>query len=180
MGRDILERLGKIKEGFMEKKEVLLMERLRMIEHLLQQKKKNEEWKKKIDLFLVQKEEGCLVLSFLRSSYLTESHKFLLTFYREEPFLEEEPDYMVLDLYHFFASTSADLQKLKKEIEKKFVHIFAAEQEEIRRWYMEELYQGFGRVLFSIVEKQEEGMDIFYGGFMEELNWIGRIKVLEL
>ena len=174
-----LERLEKIKEVFMEKKEVLFMKRLETIENLLRQEKKNGKWKKAIGSFLLQKEEGYLVLSFLRSSYLTKSHKFLLAFYREEPFLEEEPDRMILDLYYFFAPASADLQKLKKEMEKQLPHIFAAEQEEICRWYMEELYQRFGEVLFSIVEKQEEGIEVYYGGFMEELDWIGRITGLE-
>ena len=34
---------------------------------------------------------GCLVISFLRSSYIVNSHEFYLAYYEKEPFIQEEP-----------------------------------------------------------------------------------------
>lgn len=166
------------KEFLIEKKQVLLLERLEIIKNSLKEeiRNKSSRWKEEIFSWLAEREEGCLVLSFLRSSYLTGSHKFLLSFYQEEPFLEENPDSISIDFYPYFAPAKADIQELNRAMEKEFVAILAAEKEEIRRWYLDQLYQEFKTILPSLLENQENGIDIYYGGFMEKLDWVGRME----
>lgn len=172
-----LERVEKIKEFLEEKKNVLLEERFRKIKNLLKEETENgnSRWKEEMLSFAAEKEEGYLVFSFLRSSYLTGSHKFLLSFFIEELFLEENPDSILISFYPFFMAARVDMKEMEREMENMFVHLLSAEKEEIYRWYMEQLYQGFGVILSSVLEKREDGIEVYYGEVMEEVYWIGRV-----
>lgn len=178
MENGVLERIEEIKVFLEEKIEILLKNRLEKIEVLLKEEIENGNCKLQKELFRLaeSREEGAIVCAFFRSSYLTKSHKFLLAFYKEEPFLEESPDCIWIDFHLFFQSADEDFQRINREIEKKFIRVLSAEKEEIRRWYMEQLYQEFGGVLFSLLGEEKEGIEVYYGGFMEELYWVGRVK----
>lgn len=122
-------------------------------------------------------QEGCIVISYARSSYITQSSLFLISYYVKEPFLEEEPDCFYYDMGPFFEGMEDDWLALNHKLEEKFVRIFSSEKEEVRRWYMGQIYINCSHVFRAVIDdmKAEKNKDIFYGGYMEDLELIGRI-----
>ena len=123
------------------------------------------------------KETGSIVISFLRSSYITGSHEFSITYYGGEPFVEEEPDGTCLDMRLLFTSVETDLQEIDHELEAQFLKVLPAEKETVHRWYLEQLYIGLGTVLEEVLAEiqKDDGMGVYYGGYMEELRMIGKV-----
>ena len=82
--------------------------------------------------------EGRLVISWLRSSYKTESCAFYIAYYLDDPFVEEKMDSACYSMKILLDGIGEDLEFMGKKLRKKFVHVMSPETEEIRRWYMEE------------------------------------------
>ena len=117
------------------------------------------------------------MISFLRSSYITESHEFYIAYYFDEPFVEEEPDSRYYDLGLLFEGIDNDLECMNKELGKKFIRILSSEKEEIRRWFVDNIYIGLGKsfkLLFEDIQPQRN-LEVFYGSYMGELELIGKV-----
>jgi len=129
----------------------------------------------------VEKEKCSTVISFLRSSYITRSHKFKIAVYSGEPFVELNPSYENdASLAVFFeAATEQDIQDLIKKVGEKYIRITAAEKEEIRRAYMEKLYRG-SIIVFQALMKDDTvqmhtDIKVYFGEEMGELIELERI-----
>lgn len=121
--------------------------------------------------------KGSLTISYLRSSYITREHVFWVAFYADELFVEEYPPNFYFRLDTLFESVHDDLQEMMKIMRKKFIRILEAEKEEVYRWYVEQLYKNIGLILKPLLAemKGEKGINIYFGGFMEEVDLIGSI-----
>ena len=121
-------------------------------------------------------EKDCLVISFLRSSYITGSHRFKLAVYEGEPFIEKTPLHKMLPLEFLYQDSNEELNRLMGILKKKFMNITEAEQELIRQHYLEVLYQSsevlFKRTIESVSENIGK-IKIFFGEEMGEIQEIG-------
>ena len=79
------------------------------------------------------KGDGRLVISCLRSSYITGSFDFYIAFYAGEPFVEEEPDSAYYSMAVFWDGIGEDLERMGKKLRRKFIRVMSSETEEIRR-----------------------------------------------
>lgn len=123
------------------------------------------------------KKEGSLVISFLRSSYITNNQEFYIAYYEEEPFVEEEPDCIYFDMKRAFGGIEEDWHEIDEVLHQKFIRVFAGEKEEIHRWYMERIYIALENIMKTAVEKMHKSgaITVYYGGYMEEIKAIGSI-----
>jgi len=123
-------------------------------------------------------EKSCLVISFLRSSYITKSHKFKFTVYDGEPFMERNPPYQMVSLSLLYQEADRELERLIKRAKEKFVNITNMENELIRQVLMEKLYES-SKILFkSIIERNTEdkgGIKVFFGEEMGDIQEIGEL-----
>lgn len=173
MGKRKMERIDEMKDCLKEEKEELAKERIRK----MKAQGIEEGFSKTLEQWSIGREKGSIVIAFLRSSYLTKSHKWYIGFYDGEPFVEEEREKMYYPLPSMFQEIKEDFLLLRKKLEKKFPRLLSSEEEEIRRWYMEQLYRDMGQVLEEFFKKREKegNLPVLYGGYMEELLPIGRI-----
>ncbi len=125
---------------------------------------------------------GMVVIAYLRSSIVTGSHVFCIAYYKGEPFVEEEPERVYLDLRGVFKDAEADCMEMNRILGKKFVRVLDAEKEEIRRWYLHLLYERLGT--FTKPKEEECGtagrIPVLYGGYMETLHrtgWSGGLRI---
>ena len=127
--------------------------------------------------FAVENEEGRLIISSLRSSYITGSFDFYIAFYADEPFVEEEPDSVCCSMKFLLEGIGEDLECMEKKLRKQFIRVMSSEVEEIRRWYMEEIYGEFEGIFRRLLEdmKEERHVDVFFGSYMDRLEAIGRV-----
>lgn len=119
-----------------------------------------------------------IVITWLRSSYITGSHKFRIAAYEEEPFVEEEPEHIYFSLDFFFDFVEDDMHLFLKHLQKQYIHIFKSEIEEMRRYYMEQLYKRCIHFFCNAVDVSgQEGdsgrITVFFGEEMGELVEIG-------
>ena len=105
-------------------------------------------------------EDGTIVISYLKSSYITKSHKFKIAQYADAPFMELYPLFEYVDAKFLFDHINNDMIKLINRLENKFFRIKNSEKEEIRRYYMEWLYEE-SRIIFKQVI-----LDIFSGSLI--------------
>lgn len=127
---------------------------------------------------LADSRQGYLVISYLRSSAVTESHEFYFAYYADEPFIEEEPDGVILEFGEFFHGLEEDISELKNCLSKKFIRIFSSELEEIRRSYTLCIYAECEKLFCWVLDNVSEqiGIDVWYGEYMgETVNKIGTI-----
>ena len=70
-----------------------------------------------------------------------------------------------------------DLENMNGKLRQKFIRIMASEQEEIRRWYMDEIYRRMGGVFRKEWgNREKEGqVDIFYGNYMDSVERVGQV-----
>lgn len=127
-----------------------------------------------------EKQAEVLVISWLRSSYVTGSNKFKLACYETEPFVEEEPVCRFYGISAFFKFVDDDIQSFRQHLEKQYIRILKSEMEEIRRTYMERLYRKcmlFFQMAVDAWKVQSEvtGIKVFYGEEMGELMQIGNL-----
>lgn len=123
------------------------------------------------------KTDGSLVISFLRSSYILNSYEFYIACYEGEPFVEEEPDCTYFSMKSTFSGIEEDFHEMDEELHQNFIRVFAGEKEEIHRWYMERIYIALESIMQMAVEKMQKskGVNVYYGGYMEEVKIIGSI-----
>lgn len=57
---------------------------------------------------------GMVVIAYLRSSIVTGSHVFCIAYYKGEPFVEEEPERVYLDLRGVFKDAEADCMEMNR------------------------------------------------------------------
>ena len=111
-------------------------------------------------------EQEIIVISYLRASYITETHEFYVGEYEAEPFVEEIK-HGFISVKPLLGNVEKDFVELDQALEREFFRLIAAEKEEIHRWYMEQLYQEFRTVW------RFKGKNIYFGGFMDEISLIG-------
>ncbi len=167
-----LERVVKMEEAIAENLSALLEKRILKIVDNYQ--KENEEGRKIPDILraLTNSREGSLIIGYLRSSIVSESHAFYFGFYTNELFVEENPDYVMVKLPAFFDGIEEDIIEIEKLLEKNFIRIFTSEIEEIRRHYMVKIYERCGMLFEHVLEDEsneiKEGIKVFYGEYMGE------------
>ena len=116
------------------------------------------------------------MISYLRSSIVTESHGFHFGFYAEEPYVEADPDYVILKFPLLFEETVKDMEVIGRLLRKKFIRIFSSELEEIRRDYLLSIYAESGRVFEKMLktDDKEGKQKVYYGeydGGINHSNW---------
>lgn len=131
----------------------------------------------------LEENEKCLVISYLRSSYITGSHQFKAAIYAEEPFVEVYPAYEYISMKPWFVDIEKEVAQLAKKIAMHFIRLKASETEELRRYYWEQVYQS-SVVIFEEVFKgkgkeeknfTEQKPNVFFGEEMGEIHLIGTL-----
>ncbi len=174
-----LERLAEMKEYLHKEKEQLAGKRLKE----MQNRFADNGYSFKTDLETIMNElvrgrkEGSLVISYLRSSYITEAAEFYIAYYSDEPFVEEEPDGICYSMRELLKGVEDDREVLNRKLKEKFIRCKASEQEEIRRWYMDWIYREMEGIFEAALENMEgeKLMDVYYGNYMDRLEKIGRV-----
>ena len=121
--------------------------------------------------------DGKLVIAYLRSSYIVNSYEFYIAYYKGEVFVEEEPACIYFSMRPLFFEVEKDIKEIIEYLHGKFIRVLSAEKEEICWWYIEHIYSRFIYVMESAVNCIEirAGIDIFYGGYMDNLELVGMI-----
>lgn len=119
-----------------------------------------------------------IVISFLRSSAITNSHKFRIAGYVDEIFVETP-------IFETFVSFKNSVNKglgqtddLYKKLAPTFIQITNYEKEEIRRYYTTQLYKVCSKKFRDVLISQNDTnspLKIYFGEEMGELNEIGEI-----
>ena len=179
MKRCEMERIEQMKEFLEIKKDFLIKERINKMKGIFIENidKKRNEMENALRELLPDENKGKLVISYLRSSYILNSHEFYVAYYEGEAFVEEEPSSTYLDLKLIFDEIDEDLQEMDQALHKKFIRVFAGEKEEVRRWYIEQIYMQFVHVVKAVVDGISEGkkIEIYYGGYMDALEFVSKI-----
>ncbi len=179
MERCGLDRLEEMKEYLGQEKEQLLMQRMEEAGRRFGDKGCGC----KADLEVIIKglamgrAEGSVVIASLRSGYITGDGEFYVAYYADPPFVEEEPDSVCYSMKELLHGVEQDLENMNGKLRKKFIRIMASEQEEIRRWYMDEIYRRMGGVFRKEWgNREKEGqVDIFYGNYMDSVERVGQV-----
>lgn len=119
---------------------------------------------------LAGERQGSIVISWLRSSYITESHKFKVAFYSGRIYLEEEPDSAMYSISPLLKGLEQDIDAMEKTIRTKFFRLYSSGKEEIRRYYSEQIYrqcEGLFRQMSAGLQ-EELAVKIYYGEYMGE------------
>ena len=127
---------------------------------------------------VIETEAACIVITYLRSSYITGSHQFKIACYENEPFMETLM-YRFIDLTPLpFKQIPISIEKFSRKIRSKFIRVLPFEIEEIRRYYMECLYKNsrffFGRTLDELGNKEKVN-PVYFGEELGEVEQIGVI-----
>ena len=126
----------------------------------------------------VKTDVASIVITYLRSSYITGIHQFKVALYENEPFICEPTLYRMIDMTPLYKGVLETFDKFIRKIKSEFIHVFYHEVEEIRRFYMEYLYQNSYLFFESEAVKKEDGegsIPIYYGEEMGEIEQIGVI-----
>lgn len=172
-GRVLVNRIDEMKTFLQETKDKLLTERLKKIEEYCQSqgKAKTEELQAIVQGLMWERRKGNLVISYLVSSIVTGSHEIFIAFYSGEPYVEEEPDGIYYSLSSFFQGIEDELLTMHKTLGNKFIRILDYEKEEIRRWYISQIYinlTSIYKIIFKDFQKESD-INIYYGSFMGEI-----------
>lgn len=174
-----MERIHQMKAVIGEKTDSLIGRRLEKMKKIFTNNTDNmqSDLETALTELISDKKVGSLVISFLRSSYILNTHEFYIAYYEREPFVEEEPDCIYFSMKSLFLGIEEDWREMDRELCQNFIRVFAGEKEEIRRWYMERIYIALESMMKEAVEKiQKRGaVDVYYGGYMEEIKVIGCI-----
>lgn len=164
-----MDRIEEMKEFLRDMEEGMLEERIhRMKAYCKSHENIRQEISYIIDGVIMNRQEGCVVISYLRSSYITGSHAFCIAQYADEPFVEEEPDSLYYSMSALFEGVEDDCQKLNKALQSKYIRIMASEKEEIRRWHMQHIYSKLYEV-FKLILANTKYKNIYYGGYMDDV-----------
>lgn len=179
MNKYEMERMPQMKETIGEKADSLMNVRLKYIENLLESEKNSvrKDFGLALEQLMADRKEGSLVISFLRSSYILNSHEFYIAFYEEEPFVEEEPACIYFSMEKVFDGIEEDWRELDAALHQHFIQIISGEKAEIHRWYTERLYAALGSIIMKMIEDmgKDRRIPVYYGGYMEEIKRIGYI-----
>ncbi|MDE7197426.1 MAG: hypothetical protein K2O15_00925 [Lachnospiraceae bacterium] len=150
-----MERIPQMKELIREKADSLMSVRLKYIENLLESHKDSvrKDFELALERLVSEKNKGSLVISFLRSSYILNSHEFYIAFYEEEPFVEEEPADICFSMEKVFDGIEEDWHEMDEMLQQNFIRVFAGEKAETHRWYMERLYVALGSIIMKMIEE---------------------------
>ena len=174
-----LERLEEMKEFLREDAETLRRERRKKMDAIYAGR--GQGTKNDLETILKGladgKGDGSLVISCLRSSYITGSFDFYIAFYGGEPFVEEEPDSAYYSMAVLLDGIGEDLERMGKKLRGKFIRVMSSETEEIRRWYMEGFHGEWQGIFREILEGigEEKHVDVLFGGYMDRLETVGRV-----
>ena len=172
-------RITQMKEALGEKVDSLIYRHLEKLEKLLICNTDNirKDMETVLKELASDKKDGSLVISFLRSSYILKSYEFYIAYYEGELFVEEEPDCVYFSMKSALRGIEEDWREMDEELHQNFIRVFAGEKEEIHRWYIEQLYIAMESIMKMAVEKMQKsrGVDVYYGGYMEEVKVIGSI-----
>ena len=117
-----------------------------------------------------------IVITYLRSSYVTESHHFKLAIYQKEPFTNPPLYQTFLDMKFLYVQIASYMEILIKKLTPPYVRILSYEKEEIRRTFTaklyEESYHFFERVLTEL-ESEDKKIPVYFGEEMGQLITIG-------
>lgn len=174
-----MERVTHMKEVIEEKVDFLICKRLEKLEKLLNSNanKIRNDLETVLEELVSDEEEGSLVISFLRSSYILNSYEFYIAYYKDDLFVDEEPACIYFSMRSVFHGIEEDWCEINEELRKNFIRVFAGEKEEMRRWYMERIYISLESIMERIVEKMQKSrdIDVYYGSYMEDVKAIGHI-----
>ena len=172
-------RMPQMKETVGEKADFLRNVRLKYIENLLESEKNSvrKDLEHVLEQLASDKKAGSLVISFLRSSYILNSHEFYIAFYEGEPFVEEEPAGIYFSMEKVFDGIEEDWREMDVALHQHFIRIISGEKAEIHRWYTERLYAALGSIIMKMIENmgKDRGIPVYYGGYMEEIKGLGYI-----
>lgn len=172
MERYKMDRIKEMKDFLHDTEEILVKERIDKIKMIcMREENIKKEIQTIVDKLTMGKAGGCVAISFLRSSYITGSHEVCIAYYMDEPFVEENLDCEYYSLRPFFEGIEDELQYMIKELRNKYIRIMASEIEEIRKWFMDEIYTRLGSTFkMMLADMQvEEDINVFYGNYMDEL-----------
>lgn len=174
-----MERIMQMKAFLEEVKEITTARRFKKIEEKLRENVRNvrNDLRGSMETLASGRTGGGITMSYLRSSYITNSHELYIAYYEEEPFVTEGPENICFSLKLLFEGIENDLQELYGKLNESFIRIFKGEKEEIRRWYMEGIYVKLGDAIRAMlpVVLVERGMDVYYGGYMDRQEMVGKI-----
>lgn len=126
----------------------------------------------------VGSDSDCFVCSYLRSSMITQSHRFKLAVYDKEPFVDASVYHTFLDLSPLYVQVADDLESWEAKLRPKFSRIFPSEMEEIRRAYIERLYQHTSLLFERVIRELSDGEKIVPVYFTEEMGDLKQIGVI--
>ncbi len=179
MEQCVLERLDVMKDFLFEEINYLKEKRLTNItkQFLNNEKNLKDNLQNVLLELALEEEEGVVTISYLRSGYITNNYEFHIAFYKGEPFVEEEPNCVYFSMKPLFQTMEEDFKEIDRRLEKDFLRPIAAEKEEVHRWYVWQIYNGFSAVLKLFFKniKEEQGKIVCFGGFMDQLEIIGSI-----
>ena len=119
-----------------------------------------------------------VVITYLRSSAITECHQFKLAVYQEEPFIDVPIYHTMLNMDSLYTEVPNYAQTLFKQLSPPYFQILSYEKEEIKRNFTVRLYQQSYHILkqaikeMAIANKQRR---VYFGEEMGELITIGEI-----
>ena len=134
--------------------------------------------KLKIQNFIKKQGEeihGDLFLTYLKSSYILGSHEFKVAIYKNAPFIELYPPYDYINMTPLFVDIKADMDILITKLGLQFIRILPSEIEEIRRYYVEWLYNESSilfKQVFSNLQSDIELPAVFFGAELGEVKLI--------
>jgi len=116
-----------------------------------------------------------MVITYLRSSALTESHRFKLAVYKEEPFVDAPIYETRLEMKSLYTEVPNDVQALIKKLSPTYIQILSYEKEEIKRRFTARLYQQSYHFFAGVLEEMEtqQQLPVYFGEEVSELITIG-------
>lgn len=171
-----MDRIEQMKDFLKEMIEEILEKRIQFIAAAYE---KDEKEKQKLIEALkefMKGKKGFLYISYLRSSYIIENNQFQISFFQEKAFVEEDPESIYYNLKLPLKDIEGDIDYLNVQLRKQYIRISLGELEEIRRSYMEKLYQGLGEIFNLILKTNaKDNIPIYFGEYMGETIQIGEL-----
>lgn len=121
---------------------------------------------------------ACVVITYLRSSCVTESHQFKVAVYPKKPFIDDPTYYTFLELKSLYMDMPQYVENLIKKLTPPYFQILSYEQEEIKRKFMAKLYERSGHFFECVINEMASGekkIPVYFGEEMGELTRIGDI-----
>ena len=123
---------------------------------------------------IVRGRQGFIMISFLRSSYITKCYNFRIAFYEKELFVEENPAAFLYNMSSYLRGVEEDISYLWKKADKGFIQVFSWRKEELRRFYMEKIYKE-SEIIFQKIISEIDSMGEEMG-YVEQIGVIGSRK----